>query len=145
MTMQCVRTLWATDDRETLARVGWESRFRNVAYGLGLRRVRLLRSSRTEDLLSGRVAAGGCHVSEQVWEDDVTKMDVQSHEISRWVDGALKGNLNYMIGILSPLPLDDPRGFLLELRRLVESNPSTAMVPSTLGIARSTSRRWRRI
>jgi len=95
----------------------------------------------TYDLLSGRVASGGCHVSESATADGV-KVDIQNHEVARWVDGAREENLNYMIGLFSPVVLDDPYGLLAELREIVSANPSTAIVPSTLGMARSNLKKW---
>lgn len=88
------------------------------------------------DLLSGAVAVGGCHVSEGKTADGV-KVDLQNHELSRWTNGAIEENLNYMIGLFSPLPIEDPYGFLAELRELVSQNPTTAIAASTLGMARS--------
>jgi predicted nucleotidyltransferase len=96
----------------------------------------------SDDLLAGRVGTGNCHVSEGVWSDGKTKMDVQSHELSRWLDGALSGNLNYTIGILSPIVLEDPYGFLRALRRIVEERPTTALLASTLGMARSNLKKF---
>ena|SRR5208282_4003928 len=96
------------------------------------------------DILSGRVhiggTNGGCHVSEGVATDG-KKFDRQNHELWRWVDGAMNENLNYMIGLFSPLPVEDRYGFLAELRTLVSKNRTTSIVASTLGMARSNLRK----
>lgn len=95
----------------------------------------------SNDLLSGRNSVGGCHVSSGIGEDGV-KWDLQSHELSRWVEGAVSENLNYMIGLFSPLPLEDPYGLLAELRGLVSAQRTTAIIPSTLGMARSNLKKF---
>jgi predicted nucleotidyltransferase len=95
----------------------------------------------TRDVLAGRVSVGGCHVSEGVSADG-KKVDRQNHELSRWIDGAMEENLNYMIGLFSPLPIEDPYGFLAKLRSLVSKDRTTAIVPSTLGVGRSNLRKF---
>jgi predicted nucleotidyltransferase len=97
----------------------------------------------TFDLLSGRVKVGGCHVSEDHAKYG-TKVDVQSHELSRWVEGAMEENLNYMIGLFSPYPLSDNFGFLAELREIVSRNPTRGIVSSALGMARSNIKKFNR-
>jgi predicted nucleotidyltransferase len=96
----------------------------------------------TTGILSGAVKQGGCHVSEGVMLG--RKMDLQVHELSRWVDGAMDENLNYMLGLFSPIPLEDPNGLLAELRDIVSSYPSTAILASTLGMARSNFKKFER-
>jgi predicted nucleotidyltransferase len=88
------------------------------------------------DLLSGRIKVGGCHVNEGIAADG-KKVDRQNHELSRWVDGAMEENLNYMIGLFSPYPVEDPYGFLAQLRELVSMNRTTGILASALGMARS--------
>ena len=94
----------------------------------------------TVDILAGRCAPGGCHVG----HDDTSNTDVQSHEMQRWVDGALTGNLNYVVGLVSPIVYTDPYGLLRELREILLAHPSRAIVPSTIGMAKSSLEKIRR-
>jgi predicted nucleotidyltransferase len=84
----------------------------------------------TEDILAGRVAPGGCHVTH------TKEQDSQRHEIQRWVQETAKGNFNYVTGVLSPIVYSDV-GWLAHLRTILLANPSTAIKNSVIGLANS--------
>jgi predicted nucleotidyltransferase len=96
-------------------------------------------AAETVDILSGAVEPGGCHVSKDTIPGTDETVDIQSHEVQRWVDGVRNGNVNYVVGVLSDIvyPFLCEGGWLGQLRTVLMENPSRALVPSTLGLARS--------
>lgn len=91
----------------------------------------------TRDILSGRTAPGGAHFSQK------DGIDLQSHEVGKWVDMLLKMNLNYLIGLFSPLIYqeDNPRK-RMELRHIIENGLSQQAYYPIRGMVQQNFRKY---
>ncbi len=83
----------------------------------------------TDGILDGSVEAGGAHFFHSETEDR------QSHEVGRWVNELIRGNVNYMEGLFSPLVVSQRGDWLRDLKDLVFNHPSKAPFNSILGMA----------
>lgn len=95
----------------------------------------------TNSILRGEVAGGGAHFSEKVVPGGD---DVQSHEVGKWVDMALKGNFNYVVGVFSPLVEADGFGYLKEFRDICRRGMARNVYPSIEGMARGNLVKYRK-
>ena len=93
----------------------------------------------TNSLLRGEVAGGGAHFSEKVVPGGI---DVQNHEVGKWVEMCLKGNFNYMVGVFSPLVRADPDGYLKEFREICRRGMAKNIYPSIEGMARGNMKKY---
>jgi predicted nucleotidyltransferase len=110
----------------------------------------------TRDILRGENRGGGCHFTQDKAKDPPE--DLQNHEIGKWIDMLIKGNVNYYWGVFSPLVqeariapsgmFEPDRTFLSYLRGIVRGQPTKAIYHSTKGLAMSnmkdvqTDERW---
>ncbi len=95
----------------------------------------------SRDILSGAVAPGGTHFNHG------EEVDVQSHEIGAWVEQLLKMNLNYLIGLFSPIVLKERPNwpgptYLEELREIVRANLSRQAYFSIHGMIVKNKRKY---
>jgi predicted nucleotidyltransferase len=87
----------------------------------------------TKDILSGVNSGYGSHCSGSA---DPGKIDKVSHEIGKIVEQLIKGNINYLIGTLSPLITFQHNKWLSELKSIVfEYGQTKACTHSIRGLA----------
>lgn len=82
----------------------------------------------TRDILDGSIQPGTAHFKSSELED------VQNHEVGKWVQELLKSNMNYIIGVHSPLVVDDQFGLLEALRDIARRNMAKNLAPSLNGM-----------
>ncbi len=61
-------------------------------------------------------------------------VDIHVHEIGRTMDFLLKSNINFLVGVLSPIVVHESFGFS-DLRKVVEENPAKNVYDSIHGMA----------
>lgn len=67
--------------------------------------------------------------------------DVSVHEVEKVVEQLLKGNMNFLIGVLSPIVMFDS-GYLRELRRITLHNLSKNCFYSIYGMAKANYKKY---
>lgn len=82
----------------------------------------------TLDILKGVAKSKSYHNQEGI-------MDYAVHEIGHVINHRLKGNVNFMWGIHSPITIKCPRGFLLTLQKISNENLSKNTYHSIRGLA----------
>lgn len=90
----------------------------------------------TEEILSGIVAPGGTHFSQQ----DGT--DLQSHEVGAWVEQLLKMNPNYLWGLFSPLVVRERGRYRKDLAALIRAGLSKQVYWPVMGMIASNRRKY---
>jgi predicted nucleotidyltransferase len=87
----------------------------------------------SRDLLSGKNHGYGSHCSGGSGAGEIDKV---SHEIGKIVDELIKGNINFLVGTLSPLILSQHKDCLISLRNIVvEYGQTKACTHSIRGLA----------
>src|SRR5574341_1477687 len=87
----------------------------------------------SRDILSGRNHGGGSHCSGSSGAGDVDKV---SHEIGKIVDELIKGNINFLVGTLSPILISQHKDCLRSLKNiLIEHGQTKACIHSIRGLA----------
>lgn len=97
----------------------------------------------TRDLLSGRNHGYGSHCS---GSSGAGEEDRVSHEIGKVVNMLIKGNINFLVGVLSPIVIHDHNNWLECLRSIVEVYGQTkACTHSIRGLAVHNYRKYKDI
>lgn len=84
----------------------------------------------TRDILAGRHKGGGDHFNQQPGYDEFR------HEAETVAMQLAKGNINHIIGVMSPIVKQDSKE-LQQLRKLLEAYPSKSIYHSARGLAHS--------
>jgi len=82
----------------------------------------------TTDILSGKNKGCGSHFN------STDKIDTTSHEIGKIIDMLIRGNVNFIWSVMSPIIVDDSEE-LRELRTIVENNVAKNCFHSIHGLA----------
>lgn len=94
----------------------------------------------TKDILSGKNNGGGSHFHEK---DENDNIDKHTHEIGKIIDELIKGNINFLIGTLSPIVLFEEKNYLKDIRQLVINHCQTkSCTHSIKGLAISNYKKY---
>lgn len=91
----------------------------------------------SKDILIGNTKSGkSSHIIDQ-------NVDIASHEVGKVVQQLIKGNVNYIIGVMSPLETYSTGVYHVDLQQIVtESGLTKACVPSIRGLAISNYKKY---
>lgn len=89
----------------------------------------------SRDVLTGRADTKSKHLKNEKQDDAV-------HEIGHVIDEVLKGNVNFLWGVFSPIVMEDPRGDLAALRDLALQQMSQLCYNSIHGMAISNYKKF---
>lgn len=91
----------------------------------------------SSDILSGKNKSGGSHNSH------TEEVDKVSHEIGKVIDELIKGNINFLIGTLSPIVISEHGNYLRTLKEIViEHGQTKSCVNSIRGLAVSNYKKY---
>ena len=94
----------------------------------------------TEDILKGVGNLKSKHSFEETESNSLynhpynSTIDIMSHEIGKVIDQLIKGNINFLIGVLSPMVVK-PSPWLEKLRKLIVDNKNKLCYHSIKGLA----------
>ncbi len=87
----------------------------------------------SKDILSGKIRMSGSYCSGSSGPGET---DSVSHEIGKIVDELIKGNINFLVGTLSPLIISQHKDCLISLKNIVINHGQTkACIHSIRGLA----------
>ena len=89
----------------------------------------------SREILVGHADMRSRHDKDETHDDAV-------HEIGHVVDEVLKGNVNFLWGVFSPIVVEDPHGHLAALRPLALKNMSRQCYNSIHGLAYSNYKKY---